>query len=82
MDEIPDTPKSLFYEHKDFIEEIPAISVLTGRIREALFIARDVAIQHRDQLVARGMDTENANHVASGVLYDIQSLLIEKLRES
>lgn len=82
MDDIPDTPKALFYEHKDFAQQIPAIADVAGSLRESLFLARDIAIQHRDQLVARGMDMENANHVASGVLYDIQTLLVEKIRDS
>ena len=45
-------------------------------LRTVLFEARQLAVQHRDELLDQGFGRDDANHVASGALYDIQSAML------
>lgn len=48
-------------------------------MRTVLFEARQLAIQHRDELLDQGFERDDANHVATGALYDIQSSMLRVL---
>lgn len=48
-------------------------------MRTVLHEARQLAVQHRDELLDQGFDRDSANHVATGALYDIQSAMLGAL---
>lgn len=49
------------------------------QMRQVLHEARTLAVQHRDELLDQGFDRDNANHLATGALYDIQSAMLGAL---
>jgi hypothetical protein len=74
-DDIPETdakaPGGLTYRRKPKSPEWAA-----EELRTVLYEARQLAIQHRDELLDQGFDRDDANHVATGALYDIQSAML------
>lgn len=50
-------------------------------LREVLYQARLLAVQHRDELLDAGFDRDSANHVACGALYDLQSAMLAKVAD-
>lgn len=48
-------------------------------MRTVLFEARELAVQHRDELLEKGFDRDDANHLATGALYDVQSNMLRAL---
>lgn len=72
-DDIPDTTTqgALTYRRKPKSPEWAA-----EELRTVLYEARQLAIQHRDELLDQGFDRDDANHVATGALYDIQSAML------
>jgi hypothetical protein len=49
------------------------------QMRAVLYQARELAVLHRDELLDKGFDRDNANHLATGALYDIQSAMLGAL---